>query len=161
MLLLTATLSIRAQAMTNADLARMNNEIIALDAELALAKKRQELAKYKTPALPAAAPSPAATDADQKEPASDHAIGLRDIHATDAGTVAEFEMNGQRATKGEGEVLFEKWRVVKIGADKVKLKPVDGKMAIEHIIVLRLKHPGKPTPPAAPREGATPAKAAH
>lgn len=45
-------------AITNAELARLNNELIGLDAQLAVAKKQAELAKYAN-TLPARATSPA------------------------------------------------------------------------------------------------------
>lgn len=37
-----------AMAITNAELARLNNELIGLDAQLAVAKKKSELEKYRT-----------------------------------------------------------------------------------------------------------------
>lgn len=164
LLLLTATLSVRAQAMTNAELARTNNEIISLDAELAVAKKRQELAKYKMPPLPPTPAAPITPDAgpEAEQAQAQNAVTLRRIHATDAGMiVADFEMHGQTATKGEGEVIFDSWRIVKIGTDKVKLKPVNSKVAINHTIVLRIKPEGKSAAPAMPSDAASPAKAAH
>lgn len=46
-----ASLNCSAFAITNAELARLNNELIGLDARLAVAKKQAELAKY-TGAVP-------------------------------------------------------------------------------------------------------------
>lgn len=51
-----ACLSHSAFAITNAELARLNNQLIGLDAQLAVAKKQAELSKY-TDTLPARATS--------------------------------------------------------------------------------------------------------
>ena len=51
-----ACLSHSAFAITNAELARLNNELIGLDAQLAVAKKQAELSKY-TDTMPARATS--------------------------------------------------------------------------------------------------------
>lgn len=88
-----------AMAITNAELARLNNELIGLDAQLAVAKKRSELEKYRatggvSQAGPTASVRPASPRAD--EPVEAEAIPVRkakrDTAAILQGTASQEEV---------------------------------------------------------------------
>lgn len=131
-----ALASVHASAITIAELSKKNSEAVEADLEIALAKKKQELASLKP--QPSASVSNAPPVRTKKETPVDELAGvtLTEIFGDITNSVARFDVNGARFSRKRGDTLYS-WQIESVKADQVVLsRPLKGKAPIQKTIYL-------------------------
>ncbi len=138
LVLLVSGMAFDAFAISINELKDKNNELIALDVELAVAKKKVELAAYKPSAM---------LDTTRTRPATAKAPEESEVVAGIGGApnalVADFEFRGVKTPRKKGETTPAGWEVVavrKMEVDVVKHTP--GKKDVFKTLHLQIK-PGQ------------------
>lgn len=126
------------QAMTLADLAKLNSEAIQTEAEIALAKKKDELAKLKPVVVPTQNTLPEPPKKKEKDPHFEiEGMVVKAIFGDITNQKARMEINGATITRRRGENIYS-WKVTRITGDFVVLTH-EGKTAkdtIEQVVYL-------------------------
>lgn len=116
LVLLLAFYEAPANSVTLAELAKKNNQVIELDADLAIARKKAELEKLKPAPIVNLTPKP-----EKKSPTADlDGVTLNSIFGDPASPSGKFDVNGFKLTRRRGDSV-NGWIIAQIAADSATL----------------------------------------